>query len=209
MIERGYNKKIRLDCNMRLKSLNQEEYNLMRKASFRFILYGLESANQKTLDHINKNLKVPEIEKGVAMAKKAGLDPHITTMMGYPWETLEDAKRTIALSKKLFDCGYVDTLQATIVIPYPGTPLFRECKENGTLATENWDDYDQRSLVMKTELSESDIKELTQGLYKSFMTPKFIWRKIIGIRSFDDIKFLIRAAGKLFGHLADFSTRKS
>ena len=207
MIKRGYNNKIRLDCNMRLKSLNQDEYNLMRKAGFRFILYGLESANQNTLNRINKNLKVAEIEKGLAMAKKAGLDPHITTMMGYPWETLEDAKRTIALSKKLFDKGYVDTLQATIVIPYPGTPLFRECQKNGWLTTENWDDFDQRTVVMKSDLSEKDIKELAQGLYKSFVSPKFIWRKIIGIRSVNDIKFLFRAAGKLFGHLVDFSSK--
>jgi radical SAM superfamily enzyme YgiQ (UPF0313 family) len=208
MIERGYNKKIKIDCNMRLKALNQDEYNLMGKAGFRFILYGLESANQNTLDRINKNLKVEEIEKGVKMAKKGGLEPHITTMMGYPWETLEDAKKTIALSKKLFDKGYVDTLQATIVIPYPGTPLFRECQKNGWLTTEDWDKYDQRTAIMKSPLTEKDIKELTQGLYKSFMTPKYIWRRIVGIRSLDDIKFLFRAAGKLFGHLADFSTKK-
>jgi len=208
MIERGYNKKIKIDCNMRLKALNQDEYNLMGKAGFRFILYGLESANQKTLNRINKNLKVAEIEKGVRLAKNGGLDPHITTMMGYPWETLEDAKRTIALSKKLFDKGYVDTLQATIVIPYPGTPLFRQCKENGWLNTLDWDKYDQRSLVMKSPLTEKTIKELTQELYKSFITPKYIARRIIGIRSVDDIKFLFRAAGKLFGHLTDFSAKK-
>jgi len=58
-------------------------------------------------------------------------------------------------------------------------------------------------------LSESDVKELTQGLYKSFMTPRFILRKIAGIRSLDDIKFLFRAAGKLLGHLVDFSPKKT
>lgn len=209
MIERGYNKKIKLDCNMRLKSLNQKEYDLMGKAGFRFILYGLESGNQKTLDRINKNLKVEEIEKGVRMAKKGGLDPHITTMMGYPWETRKDAQRTIDLSKKLFDKGYVDTLQATITIPYPGTPLFRECQENGWLVTENWDEFDQRMAVMKSPLTEKDIKELTQELYKSFITPKFIMRKIVGIRSFSDVKFLFRAAGKVLGHLTDFSAKGS
>ncbi len=209
MIDRGYHKKIRFDCNMRLKALSQEEYNLMGKAGFRFILYGLESANQKTLDRINKNLKVEEIEKGVKMAKKGGLEPHITTMMGYPWESLEDAKRTVALSKSLFNKGYVDTLQATIVIPYPGTPLYRECKENGWLMTEDWDDFDQRMAVMKSPLTEANIKELTQELYKSFMTPKFILRKIAGVRSWPDIKFLFRAAGKVLGHLTDFSARKA
>ncbi len=209
MIERGYNKKIKIDCNMRLKALNQEEYNLMGKAGFRFILYGLESANQKTLDRINKNLKVEEIEAGVKMAKKGGLEPHITTMMGYPWETKEDAERTIELSKKLFNKGYVDTLQATIVIPYPGTPLYKECKENGWLLTEDWDEFDQRMAVMKSPLSEADIKELTQGLYKSFITPKFIIRKILSIRSWTDIKFLFRAAGKVIGHLTDFSSKSA
>lgn len=207
MIERGYNKKIRLDINMRLKGLDQKEYNLMGQAGIRFILYGLESANQKTLDRICKNLKVEEIEKGVKMAKQGGLDPHITTMMGYPWETREDAQRTIDLSKKLFDKGYVDTLQATIVTPYPGTPLFRECKEKGWLKTLDWDDYDQRMEVMKSPLTDKDIKDLTSDLYKSFVTPKFIIRKIFAVRSLNDIKFLFRAAGKVLGHLTDFSSK--
>ena len=208
MIERGYNKKIKIDCNMRLKALSPEEYKLMGRAGFRFILYGLESANQKTLDRINKNLKVEEIEKGVKMAKEGGLEPQITTMMGYPWETKEDAKRTIDLSAHLFDKGYVDTLQATIVIPYPGTPLFKECQENKWLATEDWDKYDQRMAIMKSPLTEEDIKELTQGLYKSFMTPKFILRKVASVRSWSDVKFLFRAGGKVLGHLMDFSPKK-
>ena len=207
MIERGYNKKIKIDCNMRLKALSQKEYDLMGEAGFRFILYGLESANQATLDRIQKNLKVEEIEKGVSMAKRGGLEPHITTMMGYPWESKEDAKRTIELSRKLFDKGFVDTLQATIVIPYPGTPLFKECQEQNLLTTDDWDNFDQRMAIMKSPLTEEDIKELTQELYKSFITPKFIWRKIVGVRSWDDIKFLFRAGGKVLGHLVDFSPK--
>ena len=208
MIERGYNKKVIFDCNMRLKGLDQKMYDLMGRAGFRFILYGLESASQETLDKINKNLKVEEIEKGVKMAKQGGLEPHITTMMGYPWESKADAQKTIDLSKRLFDKGYVDTLQATIVIPYPGTPLFAECKKNGWLRTEDWDEYDQRMAIMKSPLTEEDIKEMTQGLYKSFVTPKFIFRKIVGVRSISDIKFLFKAGGKVLGHLLDFSPKK-
>nr|MCW1949304.1 B12-binding domain-containing radical SAM protein [Candidatus Shapirobacteria bacterium] len=55
IIKRGLNKKVRFGCNMRFGALNQKEYTLMKQAGFRFILYGLESANQKTLDFINKN----------------------------------------------------------------------------------------------------------------------------------------------------------
>jgi len=205
MIKRGYHKKIKFDCNMRLNALTQKEYDLMGRAGFRFILYGLESANQKTLDRINKNLSVDQIETTVRRAKKAGLEPHITVMMGYPWETKPEAKNTVGLAKKLFDRGYVDTLQATILIPYPGTPLFAECKTKKWLLTENWDEFDQRMAIMKSPLTEKDVKELTQELYKSFMTPKFILRKIAGIRSYNDIKFIFRAGVKVIGHLLDFS----
>ncbi|MFH1905671.1 MAG: radical SAM protein [bacterium] len=204
MIKKGYNKKIRFNCNMRFGALKQKDYDLMAKAGFRFILYGLESARQETLDRIHKNLKVSAITEGARMAKKAGLHPHLTTMIGYPWETREDALKTIQLAKELFRKGYVNTLQATIVIPYPGTPLFDECKKGNQLRTLDWNRYDMQEPVMKTPLTDADVKQFTQGLYKSFITPGFIFRTITSIRDFDDIIFILRAVKSVLGHLTDF-----
>lgn len=205
MIARGYNKKVIMSCNMRINGIkNPATWRLMKEAGFRFVLFGLESANQNTLDKIDKNLKVEEIEPGLKMCKEAGLEPHITAMIGYPWETKEDAARTIELAKSLFKKGYVDTLQATILVPYPGTPLYKYCKENNLLNFEDYDRFDQREQVMKCALSTEDVKELTQDLYRAFVTPKFIFRKVIGIRNADDVKFLWRAGWKVLGHLADF-----
>lgn len=208
LIKSGYNKKVVYGCNMRLNALKQEHYDIMGKANFRFILYGMESANQYTLDKLDKGLKVEQIEEGVRMAKKAGLDPHLTIMMGYPWETYEDAKRTVDLAKSCFEKGYVDTLQATVVIPYPGTPLWKECKEKGWLLTEDYDCYDMRRPVMKSPLTAQQILELTQDLYKVALSPRYLFRKISEVRSFDDVKFLATAAWRFFGHLKDFSPRQ-
>ena len=72
------------------------------------------------------------------------------------------------------------------------------------ITTKNWDDYDMRQPVMKTEMSNEEVLELTQGIYKSFLTPKFLLRKIASVRSIDDLKFFWRAGKKLMGHLADF-----
>ncbi len=205
MIERGYNKKVVMSCNMRINGIRKiETWRLMKKAGFRFILFGLESANQKTLDKINKNLKVEEIEPGLKMCKEAGLEPHITAMMGYPWETKEMAQKTICLAKDLFKKGYVDTLQATVAIPYPGTPLYKYCQENNLLNFEDYDRFDQREQVMRSELTTEDVKKMTQDLYRSFISPQFLFKKIISIRSLDDIKFFQRAGKKLLGHLMDF-----
>lgn len=206
MIEKGFNKKVTMSCNMRINGIKDiETWKLMKQAGFRFILFGLESANQKTLDKIDKNLKVEEIEPGVALCKQAGLEPHITVMMGYPWETKQDAQKSIDLAKSLFKKGYVDTLQATTVIPYPGTPLYQYCKENDLLLTEDYDRFDQREQIMKSELTTEDVKEFNQELYKAFASPQFMIKKLLSIRNFDDIKFLFRAGLKLLGHLKDFS----
>jgi len=93
-------------------------------------------------------------------------------------------------------------------MPYPGTPLYKYCSENNLLNFTDYDRFDQREQVMKSELTTEDVKELTQELYKSFLSPQFLLRKFFGIRSLDDIKFLARAGLKLSGHLTDFAKRR-
>ncbi len=208
MIERGYNKKVNLGCNLKFGPVTQEQYHLMKEAGFRYLLFGLESAEQKTLDRVNKGIKVRHIIEGCKMAKKAGLEPHLTIMLGYPWETKEDVAKTIKLARDLFRKGYADTLQATIVIPYPGTPLFDHCKHNNLLKTRDWDNYDMRKPVMKTPLSEKEIIEATQKLYKVFFTPQYVLRRLVSIRNFDDLNFIKRGFTKISGHIRDFSAPK-
>ena len=209
LIESGYNKKVRYGCNMRFNALNQEYYDIMGKAGFRFILYGMESGNQKTLDKLDKGTKEADAINGPRMARKAGLDPHITIMLGYPWESYKDAQRTIAIAKYAFKKGYYETMQATIVIPYPATPLWKECREKGWLLTENYDDYDMRSPVMKIPFSRQKLLELEQDLYSCFMTPQYITRKVLGIRSVHDFMYLFYMGKKLIGHLLDFDPNQT
>jgi radical SAM superfamily enzyme YgiQ (UPF0313 family) len=209
MIESGYHKKVKYGCNMRFNAINQDLYNLMSHAGFRFILYGMESANQKTLDKLDKGTKEKDAIVGPAMAKKAGLEPHVTIMLGYPWENYEDAKRTIAVAKYAFKKGYYETMQATIVIPYPGTPLYRQCKEKGLLLTDDYDRFDMREPVMKTPLTKKQLLALTQDLYSAFMTPQYMIRKIFSIRSLHDLLYLFYMAKKLIAHLLDFDPNQT
>jgi len=210
MIKRGYNKKIYFDCNMRFGVLTKEDYELMAKAGFRFLLYGLESANQETVDRLNKGIKINKIEEELKTAKEANrevkgcLEPHVTCMVGYPWETKNEAQNTIEFTKNLFAKGLIDSLQATVVIPYPGTALFAECEKNGRLKTKDWKRYDMKEPIMKTPMKDEEVMRLTQGIYKSFLTPKFIFKKILSIREPEDIRFFVRAGKKVLGHLKDF-----
>jgi len=205
MIERGYNKKIKFNCNMRFNTdLTKKDYQLMGQAGFRFLLYGLESANQKTLDKIDKNLKIDQVEEVLQWATEAKMMPHVTVMIGWPWEKESDIKKTINFVKNLFKKGLIFTMQATIVIPYPGTPLFAEAKKKGWLKTQKWADYDMRKSILKIDISDQKLKSYIQSLFSSFATPQFIWRTISSIRNFDDIKYITFQGLKFISKKMDF-----
>jgi len=208
MVKRGYNKKIYLDCNMRFGALSKEDLMAMKKANFRLLLFGLESANQSTLDRIKKNMKIEAVIEDCKAATKAGLFPHITIMFGYPWETYQEALNTLRLGRWLLNKGYAYTMQATMVVPYPGTPLFEECKEKGWLKTLDWNDYDMKNPVMKSPIPDDRIMKLVQGMYRVSFNPEFILRKILSLKDKDDLRYALRAMKKVIGHLFDFKSVK-
>lgn len=212
MIKRGYSEKVNFSCNLRFGALGKEEYELMAKASFRLLLFGLESASQRTIDKLNKGIEIARVGKELRIAKEASkrmnghLEPHLTFMVGYPWESKGDARKTAAMARNLFKKRLIDSLQATVVIPYPGTKLFAQAKRNGWLKTENWERYDMKEPVMRAKINAGEIRNLTREIYTSFLTPGFIIRKIVSVRSLEDLKFMFRAAFKLVGHWLDFKT---
>lgn len=103
---------VKFSCNMRCIDL---DYAMMKDAGFRMILFGVESANQETLDAINKGIKTYDVQY-VIKASLSGIEPHITGMVGYPWETHEDAQRTVKLIQELLKKGYAHTAQASFYI---------------------------------------------------------------------------------------------
>ena len=152
-----------LGCNMRMVDL---DYKAMKEAGFRMILMGLESANQLTLDRINKGTTTEDI-KYIKKAWEVGLSVHIAGMVGYPFETKEDIMRTINLFKYLLTKGYAKTAQMSFYTP-------PQNQEQGNEA--------HRKYVNK--------------FYNVGFSPLFWYNKIRDIRSIDDIKYLIRGVKK-------------
>jgi radical SAM superfamily enzyme YgiQ (UPF0313 family) len=205
LIRRKLNKRLRIDCNMRFGRLTADDYRLMRKAGFRLVLFGVESANQETLDRFVKALKVEDVENGAKWASEAGLDVHLTFMFGHQWEGPKEIANTVQLARKLLANGHASTLQCTLTIPYPGTPLFKELKAADQLNTLDWDEYDMRRAITKTPYaSESEIKCAIQSVYRGFLQPRALLRRFTSARSLFDFGFYYRGFRSLIGHLTDF-----
>ena len=206
LIRRGLPRKVRIDCNMRFGMLKPDDYRLMRKAGFQFVLFGVESANQETLDRFVKALKVEDVVEGCRWAHEAGLKVHLTFMFGHAWEGPREIENTVALARRLLAKGWASTLQCTLTIPYPGTPLFKELKAGGGLLTEDWDEYDMRRAVTKTPLvGEAEIKDAIRRVYRGFLQPRALVHAFAD--HLFDVVFYYRAARYLFGHLLDFRDR--
>ncbi len=211
LISRGYNKKIRYSCNMRFGALDQEDYVLMKKAGFRLLKFGLESGNQDTLNKLDKGIKVGDIVEGCKMAQKAGLTVHLTMIVGYPWETKEDAMKTFKLAKKLMQSGKADLLQSTVLIPYPGTPLWKDAKKSDwfLFGPEDYERYDQKEPVLKTKNSDpKEVAAVCGKIYTIFLSPQYIFARLKSIKSWEDFKFNLRGVKAVFGHLKDFLIKK-
>ena len=165
MIKSGRNKKIVVGCNMKPISERVVPFKLMKEAGFRFILVGVESANQKTIDKIRKGQESSKVIENIKAMSDAGLEVHLTSMFGYDWETHEDAMNTVNLVHHLLKKGYVKTAQASVYSP-PRT---------------------------KPDPNSTGHKYIPM-IYEAYRSPQFWYHKIKDIKRWEDFTYLIRGA---------------
>jgi hypothetical protein len=128
-------------------------------------------------------------------------------MVGYPWETEEDVRTTYDVTKELmlYKTRAGDSLQASIVMPYPGTPLWRQAVKNNWLSIgeSSYEKLDMDGPVMVT--NGVDVCAWTKKLWGIHYHPWFIFRSIINIRRWEDVELLMRGLRSLFGHFRDYA----
>lgn len=103
--------------------------------------------------------------------------------------------------------GYADTLQSTLLMPYPGSRLYETALEKGWLrySPGEWERWDMSEPILKSgDMSPEEVKRLCDETYRLFLSPKYVLKKMLSIRSFEDLKFSFRGARKVIGHIKDF-----
>ncbi len=197
--------KITISSNARADSLTDETLKILKKLNYRLLKIGVESGNNKTLKILKKDETVEEIVEGIKRAKRYGLIAMLTTMVGYPWETEEDTKETYKVTKEimLYKTHFGDSLQASIIVPYPGTPLFNEAKKNNWLLFDekDYEKYDMAHQILKTEI---DTEKWCKKIWKIHLHPLFLIKSFFSIKKFSDFKLAIGGLISLFGHLRDY-----
>jgi len=147
----------------RADTADEEMLVTMKKAGLYALKYGVESSSQDILDRTEKRLDIKKVKKIVKITKDIGINIHLTFCLGLPGETKQTLDKTIDLACELSP----DSLQFSIVTPFPGSKYFKILDNMGLIVSKNWADYDGYSkAVIKTENLSSE--ELEEGLKEAY-----------------------------------------
>lgn len=86
---------IRLGCLASINTYDKETFELMYKAGFRWLHFGIESGSQKVLENNNKNFKIEYAKKVIREVKQIGFRIRTSFIYDLPTTTREDMKKTI------------------------------------------------------------------------------------------------------------------
>jgi magnesium-protoporphyrin IX monomethyl ester (oxidative) cyclase len=192
---------IKWACEMHANYANEELFKLMKKTGCETVFIGIETGDDGLLKNVGKKTTVAQIKKAVWMAHNNGLKPVGLFMLGLPGETEELSLKTINFSLSL----PLDMAVFSITVPYPGSRLFEDIREQDkSFDIYNWDGYSNTGVLGKNppvwnppELSYEKLKELQSLAMRKFhLRPKMIWRHLKTLRyaTLEDIKALISVA---------------
>ncbi len=197
--------KVSISMNARADSLTENTCKLLNAIGVRLLKIGVESANDETLKNICKLETAQQIRDGIKRAKDYDMVVLLTNMVGYPWESEADTEISYNNLKRLmlYKTRFGDSLQASIVVAYPGTPLFNMAKKNSWLLFKE-DDYEKYDMSYDILLSQIDTEKWVKKFWKIQMHPLFILKSLFSLRSIDDIRLAFRGVKSLFGHIRDY-----
>lgn len=172
--------KIKWACDTRVNTVTEELLRKMKKAGFRLIKFGIESGDDNILKIIKKGITVDMVKKAVKIAKGLGLEVHGFFIIGHPYDTKETILKTIKLSKEL----PLDYAQFSIMVPFPGTEVYRMAKkgEGIRLLSDDWNDFKKygKPIIELPTLSKEELEEFHAKAYREFyFRPYYIIKRLL------------------------------
>lgn len=183
-----YNANCRVDS---IIAMDADLLNLLKCAGFDQIFIGVESGSQSVLDKIKKDITVEQVLEANLKLRRAGIRPFFSFMAGFPFETIDDVKLTLALMRLLLkenSEAIIYCLQ--LFTPFPGTALYDlMCTMDVHLpaSLEEWQtfSYDKFNLDIFDRKHRRFIEDLQ--FYSTFMDKKLSRDRSLPLRTIASI----------------------
>lgn len=136
---------IPFSCNNRVETGNERFFKYLKEAGCVNVHMGIESGDEnirKVL--LKRNMSDKKIFSAFESAKHVGLKTTSYNILGLPFETEKQIKKTITLNRKLKP----DHIGVSIFCPYPGTHLYKLCVKDDLIDPDFEVPYQHRSKVI-------------------------------------------------------------
>jgi radical SAM superfamily enzyme YgiQ (UPF0313 family) len=139
IIERG------LDLNCwayaRVDTVKDGMLEKLKKAGFHWLAFGIEAADSKVRDDVQKGYDQDDIFETIGKTRAAGIHVIGNYIFGLPEDDLATMQQTLDLALEL-NCEFGNFYCA---MAYPGSPLYRTAVANGWRLPDTWAGYSQHS----------------------------------------------------------------
>jgi radical SAM superfamily enzyme YgiQ (UPF0313 family) len=141
----------------------------------RNLFIGFESLSQDGLKGWNKGFnRVKDYTLAVNRIHARGISLCGAIVFGNDCDTKEIFPQTLSY---LLEAN-IDALQATILTPFPGTPLLAEMESKGQIVDSHWGHYNFRHVVFEPKnLSQQELKRGQDWVLKNFYSNRSIARR--------------------------------
>lgn len=156
IVERGFSITWEAPNGLGLNFLSPELLEKMKASGCDGFTIAVESANDATLRRVRKpnytKLAPPIVKK----AKELGMKVRGFFMIGFPGETREEVERTVQYARDID----LSVANFSIVTPFPGTALYRECVAAGLINEDGIDFEDFHYGAFDIPLAQVPLDEL-------------------------------------------------
>lgn len=159
--------------------------NLMSRAGCNVVCVGFESINQDTLAAFQKRQTIEEIVTAIRSFKENKIKIHGMFVLGGE----DDNKNTIWETLRFAIKQKIDTIQMTILTPFPGTKVYEDLEAQKRIFTKDWSLYDAQHIVFKPKLLSA--QELQHNIVKAY-------KKFYSIRMAFYLLFKLRLRNAMF-----------
>ncbi len=174
---------------------------LMKRAGLWCMSFGIESANERTLERMKKRIKLVEVRQTLKAARRLGIRTIGSLILGYPGETEEETLNTIR-----FACEVdLDIAVFFIPVPFPGTELYEHATQwGGMRAGISWADYSAwldhtNPIYVNPLIGPRHVDLYTRAFRQFYIRPRQLLRQVLGMRSLEDFGRLVRGFRSVAG----------
>jgi radical SAM superfamily enzyme YgiQ (UPF0313 family) len=178
-------------CSIRI-AYDDELLAAAAASGCRGLFIGLESLSQENLaGWTKKTNKASDYEWAIRRIHERGIGVIPGIVLGYDSDTTATFEETLEFLLRT----NVDALQATILTPFPGTPLFAEMEGQGRITDRDWSHYDFRHVVFEPKrMSAAELQAGHDRVLSEFYSWRNSARRFVRETSYLPLGLIAKAA---------------